>query len=165
MLIAWWARALAGSGARIRIIPKSLADPFLIGVASGAGLGAIWQCRHLALHCTWTVGCASYGVYHQPVHRLSLYNFAQIIGWNGADYELDPLGCGSFIFYDIADIVSVLRSTGRYAAHSGCWAEVSLVSGKRPWFSSLSGNGLTTLVLSASFEPSAIWRDQALQMD
>ena len=168
LLIALVGAALAGSGAAYQgLFRNPLADPFLIGVASGAGLGAI-----LAMSINWpytilgllAVPLAAFITSLLTVYLV--YNFAHI-GGTVPTTNLILSGVAVSSFATSLTSFLVLRSTGEVRRAIG-WllGGVSLVS----WEATLVlipylAIGLTTLVLSGyALNLLQFGDDQALQM-
>ena len=168
VLIALVGAALAGSGAAYQgLFRNPLADPFLIGVASGAGLGAI-----LAMSVNWpytilgllAVPLAAFITSLLTVYLV--YNFAHV-GGTVPTTNLILSGVAVSSFATSLTSFLVLRSTGEVRRAIG-WllGGVSLVS----WEATLVlipylTIGLTTLVLSGyALNLLQFGDDQALQM-
>jgi len=168
LLIALVGAALAGSGAAYQgLFRNPLADPFLIGVASGAGLGAI-----LAMSVNWpytilgllAVPLAAFITSLLTVYLV--YNFAHV-GGTVPTTNLILSGVAVSSFATSLTSFLVLRSTGEVRRAIG-WllGGVSLVS----WEATLVlipylTIGLTTLVLSGyALNLLQFGDDQALQM-
>ena len=168
VLIALVGAALAGSGAAYQgLFRNPLADPFLIGVASGAGLGAI-----LAMSVNWPY--TALGLLAVPLTAFItslltvylVYNFAHI-GGTVPTTNLILSGVAVSSFTTSLTSFLVLRSTGEVRRAIG-WllGGVSLVS----WEATLVlipylAIGLTTLVLSGyALNLLQFGDDQALQM-
>ncbi len=168
VLIALVGAALAGSGAAYQgLFRNPLADPFLIGVASGAGLGAI-----LAMSVNWPytiLGLLAVPLVAFITSLLTVYlvyNFAHI-GGTVPTTNLILSGVAVSSFATSLTSFLVLRSTGEVRRAIG-WllGGVSLVS----WEATLVlipylAIGLTTLVLSGyALNLLQFGDDQALQM-
>lgn len=168
VLISLVGAALAGSGAAYQgLFRNPLADPFLIGVASGAGLGAI-----LAMSVNWpytilgllAVPLAAFITSLLTVYLV--YNFAHV-GGTVPITNLILSGVAVSSFTTSLTSFLVLRSTGEVRRAIG-WllGGVSLVS----WEATLVlipylAIGLTTLVLSGyALNLLQFGDDQALQM-
>jgi cobalamin transport system permease protein len=151
LLIALVGAALAGSGAAYQgLFRNPLADPFLIGVASGAGLGAI-----LAMSVHWpytTLGLLAVPLAAFITSLLTVYlvySFAHV-GGTVPTTNLILAGVAVSSFATSLTSFLVLRSTGEVRRAIG-WllGGVSLVG----WDATLVlipylAIGLTTLVLS-----------------
>ena len=168
VLIALVGAALAGSGAAYQgLFRNPLADPFLIGVASGAGLGAI-----LAMSVNWPYTILGLLAVPLTAFITSLltvylvYNFAHV-GGTVPTTNLILSGVAVSSFATSLTSFLVLRSTGEVRRAIG-WllGGVSLVS----WEATLVlipylAIGLTTLVLSGyALNLLQFGDDQALQM-
>jgi len=168
LLIALVGAALAGSGAAYQgLFRNPLADPFLIGVASGAGLGAI-----LAMSVNWpytTLGLLAVPLAAFITSLLTVYlvySFAHV-GGTVPTTNLILAGVAVSSFATSLTSFLVLRSTGEVRRAIG-WllGGVSLVG----WDATLVlipylAIGLTTLVLSGyALNLLQFGDDQALQM-
>ena len=168
MLIALVGAALAGSGAAYQgLFRNPLADPFLIGVASGAGLGAI-----LAMSVNWpytTLGLLAVPLAAFITSLLTVYlvySFAHV-GGTVPTTNLILAGVAVSSFATSLTSFLVLRSTGEVRRAIG-WllGGVSLVG----WDATLVlipylAIGLTTLVLSGyALNLLQFGDDQAVQM-
>ena len=98
VLIALVGAALAGSGAAYQgLFRNPLADPYLIGVASGAGLGAILAMSvELALYDAGSVGCPAGSFHRQPADGLSRVHL-RAYRQDGTHHKPDPGGRGGFL--------------------------------------------------------------------
>ena len=168
LLIALVGAALAGSGAAYQgLFRNPLADPFLIGVASGAGLGAI-----LAMSVNWpytTLGLLAVPLAAFITSLLTVYlvySFAHV-GGTVPTTNLILAGVAGSSFATSLTSFLVLRSTGEVRRAIG-WllGGVSLVG----WDATLVlipylAIGLTTLVLSSyALNLLQFGDDQAVQM-
>ncbi len=105
-LIALTGAALASSGAAYQgLFRNPLADPYLIGVASGAGLGAV-----MAMSLHWPSDL--FGLYTVPaaaflgaVLTVTIVYFLARIRRQRANDHLDPGGRGVQFFRHLADLV------------------------------------------------------------
>ena len=168
MLIALVGAALAGSGAAYQgLFRNPLADPFLIGVASGAGLGAV-----LAMSVKWsytTLGLLAVPLAAFITSLLTVYlvyNFAHV-GGTVPTTNLILAGVAVSSFATSVTSFMLLRSTGEVRRALG-WllGGVSLAG----WDSTLAlipylAIGLTVLVLSGyALNLMQFGDDQAMQM-
>ena len=168
VLIALVGAALAGSGAAYQgLFRNPLADPFLIGVASGAGLGAI-----MAMSVNWPY--TALGLLAVPLAAFItslltvylVYNFAHV-GGSVPTTNLILAGVAVSSFATSLTSFLMLRSTGEVRRAIG-WllGGVSLVG----WDATLAlvpylAIGLTTLVLGGyALNLLQFGDDQAAQM-
>src|SRR5512138_2591007 len=151
MLIALVGAALAGSGAAYQgLFRNPLADPYLIGVASGAGLGAI-----VAMSIKWpytTLGLLAVPLAAFATSLLTVYIVYAIAHIGGSVPTTSLILAGVAVSSFAVSLTSflMLRSTGEVRRAIG-WllGGVSLVS----WEATLAlipylAVGLTALVLS-----------------
>jgi iron complex transport system permease protein len=167
-LIALVGAALAGSGAAYQgLFRNPLADPYLIGVASGAGLGAI-----IAMSIKWpytTLGLLAVPLAAFITSLLTVYVVYTIahIGGSVPTTSLILAGVAVSSFAVSATSFLMLRSTGEVRRAIG-WllGGVSLVS----WEATLAlipylGIGLSTLILTGyALNLLQFGDDQATQM-
>jgi iron complex transport system permease protein len=167
-LIALVGAALAGSGAAYQgLFRNPLADPYLIGVAAGAGLGAI-----LAMSVRWpytTLGLLAVPLAAFVASLLTVYVVYTIahIGGSVPTTSLILAGVAVSSFAVSLTSILMLRSTGEVRrAISWLLGGVSLVS----WEATLAmipylGVGLSTLVLTGyALNLLQFGDDQATQM-
>jgi iron complex transport system permease protein len=167
-LIALVGAALAGSGAAYQgLFRNPLADPYLIGVAAGAGLGAI-----LAMSVRWpytTLGLLAVPLAAFIASLLTVYVVYTIahIGGSVPTTSLILAGVAVSSFAVSLTSILMLRSTGEVRrAISWLLGGVSLVS----WEATLAmipylGVGLSTLVLTGyALNLLQFGDDQATQM-
>ena len=167
-LIALVGAALAGSGAAYQgLFRNPLADPYLIGVASGAGLGAI-----IAMSIQWpytTLGLLAIPLAAFITSLLTVYIVYTIARIGGSVPTTNLILAGVAVSSFAVSLTSflMLRSTGEVRRAIG-WllGGVSLVS----WDATLAlipylALGLTTLVLSGyALNLLQFGDDQATQM-
>ncbi|MBN2115523.1 MAG: iron ABC transporter permease [Anaerolineales bacterium] len=167
-LIALVGAALAGSGAAYQgLFRNPLADPYLIGVASGAGLGAI-----IAMSIQWpytTLGLLAIPLAAFITSLLTVYIVYTIAHIGGSVPTTNLILAGVAVSSFAVSLTSflMLRSTGEVRRAIG-WllGGVSLVS----WDATLAlipylALGLTTLVLTGyALNLLQFGDDQAIQM-
>jgi iron complex transport system permease protein len=167
-LIALVGAALAGSGAAYQgLFRNPLADPYLIGVASGAGLGAI-----VAMSIKWpytTLGLLAVPLAAFLTSLLTVYIVYTIAHIGGSIPTTNLILAGVAVSSFAVSLTSflMLRSTGEVRRAIG-WllGGVSLVS----WDATLAlipylGIGLTTLILTGyALNLLQFGDDQATQM-
>jgi iron complex transport system permease protein len=167
-LIALVGAALAGSGAAYQgLFRNPLADPYLIGVAAGAGLGAI-----LAMSVRWpytTLGLLAVPLAAFVASLLTVYVVYTIAHIGGSIPTTSLILAGVAVSSFAVSLTSILmlRSTGEVRrAISWLLGGVSLVS----WEATLAmipylGVGLSTLVLTGyALNLLQFGDDQATQM-